>query len=186
MKNLLFVLVFVLGTFIHSTAQDSLSLSLPKPHQTSLITFSYVAGSNSEGDALTYYHFPKQDFKGWYFPYSLSLQNISVKAGNISQFNFINSSPNFFLPGISAMKNVSDNFWLNLGLQIPISAESVTDPYGKILTHGIIGVSPVQEIFLMPRTTYGLIIGLGIFERFTNAYKYQNDVGLRVELGLKF
>ena len=186
MKIFLLGILLLLGNFIHLTAQDSSTVTLPKPHQTKLLTFSYLIGSYSEGDALTYYHFSKKDFKGWYFPYSLSLQNVSVKAGNISTFSFVNSSPNFFVPGISAMRNISDNFWINLGVQIPMSAENVTDPYGKLLTHGIIGIAPVQEIFLIPRTTYGLIIGVGVFERFTNAYKYQNDVGLRVELGLKF
>ena len=188
MKSQLLGLLFILSGFVGLKAQDSttINLKLPEVHRISMFSFSYKTGMYSNGYGLSYYRFPKTDVKGWYFPVSLSLENISVKSGNFSQLNFQTSPLNFFLPGISACRNISDNFWINIGLQVPMSTEQLADVYGKVITHPIIGLAPVQEIFIIPRTPYGIIFGIGIYERITNSFIYQNDIGIRAELGLKF
>jgi hypothetical protein len=191
MKNKLLVLTFIIGTFFDLAAQDSTALSFNVPsNQNNLLSLSYKTGSHSNGYAFTYYHFLKGNFKGWYFPYSLSLENISVMANGISELNaYPTPAPNFIVPGISAMKNIATNLWINFGLQIPLGVEVYNNPSSLVsqnIYHPIIGLAPVQEIFFIPRTTYGLIAGIGVFERISNAYKYQNDIGLQLELGLKF
>ncbi len=191
MKKILLVLAFIISSFCELAAQDSTALSFnAQVNPNNLLSVSYKAGGHSNGYAFTYYRFIKGDFKGWYFPYSLSLENISVMANGISELNgYPTPGPNFIVPGISAMKNVGTNLWINIGLQIPLGVEVYNNPSSLVsqnIYHPIVGLSPIQEIFFIPRTTYGLILGVGIFERITNAYKYQNDIGLQVELGLKF
>ncbi|MCX6181482.1 MAG: hypothetical protein NT150_06115 [Bacteroidetes bacterium] len=187
MKSKFICFVLMLSGLAQLNAQDStISINLPSAHRIGMFSLSYKTGMYSNGYGFTYYRFPKADVKGWYFPLSLSVENISVKSGNFSQLNFLTSPLNFFMPGISACRNISDNFWINLGLQIPLSTEQLSDVYGKTITHPIIGLAPIQELFIIPKSTYGIIFGIGIYERISNSFIYQNDVGIRAELGLKF
>jgi hypothetical protein len=188
MHKYLLTSILLFGGFFYATAQDTtvIAATLPTDHRMSMISFSYKSGVNSDGYGLSYYRFPKHNYKGWYFPFSFSVENISVKAGNISQLNFQTSPLNFFLPGIAACKNFSDNVWFNFGLQIPISSEQLQDVYGKPVTHPIIGLAPLQQVYIVPRSTYGIFFAIGIYERITNAYSFKDDVGVRAEIGLKF
>ncbi|MFM7024110.1 MAG: hypothetical protein ACKOXB_14150 [Flavobacteriales bacterium] len=187
MRSFLLALVLIAGSSFNLQSQDSTNLQFQlQAKRISLFNFSYKTGKHSNGYGLSYFHFPKQNHGGWYFPYSISVENISVKYGSFSQLNFQSSPLNFFLPGIHAFRNIGDYLWINIGMQVPISAEQVSDIYGKVSTHAIIGVAPMQQIFIIPRTPYGLVFGIGFYEKFTNSYVYQDDVGVRAELGLKF
>jgi hypothetical protein len=45
---------------------------------------------------------------------------------------------------------------------------------------------PSQGIYFIPKSKIGITLGLGVYEKLLNSKVYNNDIGVKLEIGIKF
>ncbi|MDD4713085.1 MAG: hypothetical protein WC108_04835 [Bacteroidales bacterium] len=158
----------------------------PSEKWINLITFSKRYGVHATGWAIQYYGYVLQNGSKWIIPCYLGLENFDLNSEYISQFDYQSVNMNYYLVGISPFRKLNDHLYLNLGLQLIIGSEDLKDYDGYQSTHSIFGVAPSQGIYIIPKSNFGITIGLGFYEKFLNSEVYKNDLGIKVEIGVKF
>jgi hypothetical protein len=159
------------------------SVRIPKEY---LLTFSNSQGINATGFAFSFYSYTNRDGKGWVFPWIFTIDIMNIKPAYFAQFNFQSAKLNYYMAGISAFKKINDYFWLNLGLQLPIGSEELTDFSGHKTDNFIIGIAPTQGIYLISKSKVGIILSLGLYEKLITSEVYKIDIGIKAEIGIKF
>jgi len=151
-----------------------------------LITYSKKYGVHAIGWAIQYYGYIFQNDSKWIIPCYFGLEDFDFNSEYISQFDYQSVNMSYYLVGISPFRKLNDHIFLNLGLQLILGAEDLIDYYGSQSTHSIFGIAPSQGIYLIPKSNFGITIGLGIYEKILNSNVYKNDLGIKIEIGVKF
>jgi hypothetical protein len=151
-----------------------------------LITFSKRYGLHATGWAIQYYGYILQNDSKWIIPCYFGLENFDLNSEYISQYDSQSVNMSYYLVGISPFRRLNDYIFLNLGLQLILGTEDLIDYYGYKRTHSIFGVTPSQGIYIIPKSDFGLTIGLGVYEKILNSEVYKNDLGIKMEIGVKF
>ena len=81
---------------------------------------------------------------------------------------------------------LSEKFFLNLGVQFHYGQEELQDFSGNQINRTIFGISPSQGVYFIPKSNFGLTVGVSVFERLLSSKVYKNDFGVKLELGIKF
>ncbi|MDP4277846.1 MAG: hypothetical protein Q8914_09465 [Bacteroidota bacterium] len=89
--------------------------------------------------------------------------------------------------GLSGFRNLKDDFYLSLGMQLPVGWErySYADE-SKRHTHLLAGVGTEERIFYMSPNKVGLILGVGLYQQLMSSRLYTVDMGLNFDVGIKF
>lgn len=151
-----------------------------------LITYSKRYGVNATGWAIQYYGYILQNGSKWIIPCYFGLENFDLNSEYISQFDYQSVNMSYYLVGISPFKKLNDHLYLNLGFQLILGTEDLIDNYGYQSTHSIFGIAPSQGLYFIPKSAFGITIGLGIYEKIINSEVYKNDLGIKIEIGVKF
>jgi hypothetical protein len=159
-----------------------------KPSQKwiNLITYSKKYGVHATGWAIQYYGYVLQNGSKWIIPCYFGLEDFDFNSKYISQFDYQSANINYYLVGISPFRRLNDLLYLNLGLQLILGTENLIDYYGLQSKHSIFGIAPSQGIYIIPKSDFGITIGLGIYEKLLNSEVYKNDLGIKIEIGVKF
>jgi len=88
--------------------------------------------------------------------------------------------------GICPFRRLNDYLFLNLGLQLIIGEEELTGFGGNQSTNTIFGIAPSQGIYFIPKSKVGITLGIGLYEKLLTSKIYQNDYGIKFEVGIKF
>jgi len=150
-----------------------------------MLTYTNTQGINATGFAISFYSYSNKDRNGWIFPWGLSVDITSIKPGYFKQFNFQSAKLSYYMPGLNAFKKLNDYFWINLGLQIPVGSEILTDFNGNKTDNIIFGVAPTQGLYFIPKS-FGIIFGIGVYEKLLTSKVYKSDIGFKAEIGIKF
>jgi len=155
-----------------------------------LITGHGAFGTNAEGWGLSYYGFKTKRRGGWFLSYSASFDRYTVDPGLITRKGFNSLDLNYGKVGVGLMRRVGEDFHFALNALIPIGTEKLTQTLasGSILESNniILGLEPQQCFYFITKSKVSLVLGAGIFERFTTSKVYNFDIGLRIEAGIKF
>jgi hypothetical protein len=150
-----------------------------------MLTYTNTQGVNATGFLISFYSYPNKDRNGWTFPWIISVDILSIKPAYFDQFNYQSAKLNYYMPGISAFKKINDYLWFNLGMQIPIGSEELTDFNNNKSDNMIIGLSPTQGLYFIPKST-GITFGIGLYEIVMTSEVYKSDMGFKAEIGIKF
>lgn len=151
-----------------------------------LITYSQRYGVHSNGWSVQYYGYNLRNTSNWTIPILFGFEGFTIHSDYFSQFDYQAVNMSYFLAGISPLYRLDDNLFLNFGMNIIFGEEQLTDYYGKESSNTFIGFSPSQGIYFIPKSKVGITLGLSIFEKILSSEVYKNDVGLKLEIGLKF
>ena len=147
---------------------------------------SFLAGNKGNGWNLTYYFADLLITSG---PISIPLtagvdviHNLKTEEANSYQTSEIYYSK----IGLEAFYPLNKYFWLNGGVQIPLGTEKLADLDGNESETTIIGLSLTQSLRVMSSEYLGVSFAVGFFEQITTSKVMPYNVGVRVEVGVKF
>ncbi len=81
---------------------------------------------------------------------------------------------------------MNDFLFLNLGVQLIVGEEELQDSGGKESNRSLFGISPSQGFYFIPESKAGLALGISVYEKLMSSKVYKNDIGVKLELGIKF
>ena len=151
-----------------------------------LITYSQKYGIHANGwEIQGYGYFLKNDSK-WILPITYGIEDFKINPDYFSQSGYQSARMNYYMVGISPLRKLNDYLYVNIGLQFLLGSESLVDYYGNGSTNEIFGIAPSQGFMFIPKSKIGICIGVGVQEKLLTSAFYQNDIGLKLEIGLKF
>lgn len=165
---------------------DSSAYIKPSRKWINLITYSQKYGVHATGWVLQYYGYVLQNDSKWIIPCSIGLEGLNLNSEYFSKYDYRSVNMNYYLVGISPFRKLNNCFYLNLGLQLIGGTEQLTDYDGSQHVNSIFGVAPMQGLYYIPKSDFGLTIGLGIYEKLLTSEVYKNDLGIKLEIGVKF
>lgn len=151
-----------------------------------LITYSQRYGLHAKGWAVQYYGYNLKNTSKWSIPIIFGIEGFEIYTDYFSQFDYHSVKMSYFLAGISPFYKLNDKFFLNLGLNIVFGEEKLKDFYGTESSNTFFGFSPSQGIYFIPKSKFGLTVGISVYEKLLSSEVYKNDLGLKLELGIKF
>lgn len=151
-----------------------------------LITYSQHFGLHAKGWSAKYYGYNLKNTSNWAIPIVFSIEMFYIYAASLSDFNYNSVSMSYFMFGISPFYKLNDYIFLNLSGQFLFGSETLGSYYEDEKTNSIFGFLPSQGIYFVPKSKVGITVGLGIYEKFLTSEVYKNDIGLRLEVGIKF
>jgi hypothetical protein len=148
-------------------------------------TISVLAGINGSGWTATYYLNSLYASNHIYIPLTASVEymdNITTSEANKYQ------APSLYYAKIGAevFYPINKYFWLNGGVQLPIGTERLADSNDNATETVIAGICLTQSIRVMSSQYDGVTFAVGAFEQVISSRVQPFNVGLRVEIGIKF
>jgi len=133
----------------------------------------------------------------WTYPISIRLSSSKSYNDNNMKAGYKDWSQSLSYWGISAYRNIKDNWYLSLGGHVPLGWEryrfngedgvhELENPDDKRHFHLLAGLNAEERIFYMSPNKVGLIMGCGFYQRVMNSKVYTVDAGFSLEIGVKF
>ncbi|MGI6756523.1 MAG: hypothetical protein ACOX32_01225 [Bacteroidaceae bacterium] len=157
-----------------------------------LITYSQNYGMNADSWSLQYYRFFLRDISRWSFPVTFAIERFTIHPDYFAQFNYRSASMSYYSIGINPFYRLKDNLilkdnlFINIGANIIIGEEKLTTFSGVESYNIFFGLAPSQGIYFIPKSKIGITLGLGVYEKLLNSKVYNNDIGVKLEIGIKF
>jgi len=151
-----------------------------------LLTYSRKYGTHASGWSLQYYGFNLKNTSKWIIPVVFGLEGFNIDSEYFSQSDYYSVNMSYLLAGISPFYKLDKNIYLSLGAQIIYGQEELQDLYGKETISSFWGLAPSQGIYFISESDFGLIVGLSAYEKILSSKVYKNDIGIKLELGIKF
>jgi hypothetical protein len=186
-KLLLFLLVVFSSLSIYGQDDwlDDISINFRKWN--SLLTFTKNFGFNFPGWGLTHYGYINGNESEWMVPWVLSFENYQLISESSEESYFRKKGAFNLGIGVAAFKKLNGKSHLNFTFLIPIEGRSSPElGRNKDFEDYLLGLYMTQGIFFVPESDFGITFGVGIFERFLRSDHYRNDVGFKIEIGIKF
>jgi hypothetical protein len=152
----------------------------------SLITYSQRLGMHANGWSVQYYGYNLRNTSKWSIPIVFGIEGFKISTDYFSQFYYQSVNMSYFMAGISPFYKLNDNFFLNLGVSLIFGQEELVDFYGAKSSNTFFGFSPSQGIYFIPKSKVGLTLGISVYEKLLSSKVYKNDLGLKLEIGIKF
>lgn len=151
-----------------------------------LITYSQRYGVHANGWSVQYYGYNLRNTSKWAIPIVFGIVGFEIHTDYFSQFDYQSVNMSYFLAGISPFYKLYDNFFLNLGTNIIYGEEELINFYGTESSNTFFGFSPSQGVYIVPKSKVGLTLGLSVYEKILSSKVYKNDIGIKLEIGIKF
>lgn len=160
-----------------------------------MLTYRQTLGFIENGYNLSYYGYFVTK-KEWTYPISIRLSGSTDYNRDNARPGYKDWSQSLSYWGLSAFKNLRDNWYLSLGGHIPLgweryryngeNGEAEESPDHKRHFHPLIGLNVEERLFYMSPNKVGLVLGVGFYQRLMNSKLYTVDAGFSLEVGMKF
>lgn len=157
-----------------------------QPRINTMISFRRDDGIDANGFGISYYRFPEQENAKWIVPLHVTLEYLEFDFWPDEQPDYNEITYSYSKVGLSAFRNMGKNFYFNIGGAIILGNEILEGDWGAKEENFIVGMEANQGIYYIPKSKFGIMFGIGVYERFLSADVYDNDFGYRIELGIKF
>lgn len=151
-----------------------------------LITYSQRYGRHANGWSVQYYGYNLRNTSKWAIPIVFGIEGFEIHTDYFSQFGYQSVNMSYFCAGISPFYKLNDNFFLNLCANIIYGEEELININGTESSNTFFGFSPSQGVYFIPKSKVGLILGLSVYEKILSSEVYKNDLGIKLEIGIKF
>ncbi len=151
-----------------------------------LVTYSQQFGVHAKGWSIQYYGYAFTDKARWFIPMVFAIESFDIDQNYFDQSGYYSADMSFYNIGVSPFYKLSDYFYLNLGLKILLGQEDLKEFNGNETNRFIFGVHPSQGIFFIPKSRFGITMGVSVYEKLLTSRVFENDLGMKLELGIKF
>ncbi|SHF99104.1 hypothetical protein SAMN05444274_11722 [Mariniphaga anaerophila] len=151
-----------------------------------MITYSQRLGVNATGWSVQYYGYHFRSSLRWYIPIVFGIESMTIDQEYFDRSGYQYLNMNYFNAGISPFYKLNDVFYLNLGAQIIFGEEELQDYRGQESDRSFFGIAPSQGIYFIPKSKFGVTVGISAYEKLMTSKVYKSDIGLKFELGIKF
>ncbi|MBN1184085.1 MAG: hypothetical protein JXB49_17455 [Bacteroidales bacterium] len=151
-----------------------------------LITYSQRYGLHADGWSVQYYGYNLRNTSKWTIPILFAIEGFTIHTDYFSQFDYQSVNMSYFMAGISPFYKLNDNFFLNLGANIIFGEETLTEFNASESSNTFFGFSPSQGLYFIPKSKVGITLGLSVYEKLLSSKVYKNDIGIKLEIGIKF
>lgn len=148
-----------------------------------LLTYSQKYGIHANGWSVQGYGYILKNDSKWIIPLLYGIEYFRIDPDYFSQSGYQSARINYYMIGIGPLRKLNDYFYANIGFQFLIGTESVGD---NSITNPVYGIAPFQGILFIPTSKFGICVGVGLYEKLLTSEFYQNDMGVKLEIGLKF
>ncbi|MEX1189620.1 MAG: hypothetical protein WED33_10205 [Bacteroidia bacterium] len=160
----------------------------------SLLMANAAFGTNAEGWGGSYMGFSTKQRRGWMIPFHVAADRITidpslfVRAGYDDKFNLRFT---YFKLGSGGIKRLGEDFHFVFGINAIGGREELLtiDQINNTTTISsglVFGGEASQSFYFISRSKLGFFLGAGLYERLLSSPVYRNDIGLKIEAGLKF
>lgn len=143
-------------------------------------------GMNSRGWGIMYMGYMYESEKKWFVPFSLAFDQLEIDFDPTSIVNLQGASLFYIQPGVSFIRYLGRNFFINLSIQVPLGRETIAYTYGEWERNSIIGIAPSQGIWFTPKKKFGIDLGITCFQKLLTSQIYPRDFGVQFHAGFKF
>lgn len=157
----------------HTVVVDTTAFVRETNKWLSMITFSRMFGITSNGWSVQYQGYNIVGSTRWSIPIVFGVESFLVYPEYIST----NSTLTYMKAGISPIYRITDKIHLNLGCNIL---------YGNTGDDVFFGFNPSEGIYYVPKSKFGIVVGLGLYQKLLSTTLYTGDVGVKLEIGIKF
>lgn len=151
-----------------------------------LVTYSQRYGVHAKGWSVNYYGFLLRNTAKWMVPVAFGVEGSDINQDYFDRSGYSYLKMSYMSAGISPFYKLNENVFLNLGAQLLFGEEELQDFSGRVSSHTIVGIAPSQGIYFMPRSKFGFVAGISVYEKLLSSKVYKNDIGVKFEIGLKF
>lgn len=151
-----------------------------------LITYSQRFGIFAKGWSVQYYGYNLRNTSKWSIPVIFGIECFDIDPDYFYEFGYSAVNMSYFLAGISPFYKINDVIYLNLGLNLIYGEEELINYNGTGRSKVFFGLSPSQGIYFIPKSKIGITLGLSIYEKLLSSEVYNHDVGIKLEIGIKF
>ena len=151
-----------------------------------LVTYSQRYGLHADGWSIQYYGYNINNTSRWSIPITLSVEGFKIHPDYFYKSDYYSVNMNYLLAGISPFYKLTNTIFLNFDLNVAFGEEKLKDTYGTENSHILLGLSPAQGIYFIPKSKVGLTLGLSVYEKSFSSKVYKNDLGIKFVMGIKF
>ena len=151
-----------------------------------LITYSQKYGVHAYGWEIQGYGYLLKNDSKWILPITYGIEVLKIDFDYFIQSGYQSVRLNYYMVGISPLRKLNDYFYAKMGFKLLLGSESLATYNGSGSENTIFGLAPFQGILFIPKSKIGICIGFGLYEKLLSSAFYQNDIGLNLEVGLKF
>lgn len=158
-----------------------------------LLMANAAFGTNAEGWGGSFMGFSTRQRRGWMIPVHIAADRITidpslfVRAGYDEKFNLRFT---YFKIGSGGIKKLGEDFHFIFGINAIGGIEELNknneDQTNTISSALVFGGEASQSFYFISRGKLGFFLGAGIYERLLSSPVYRNDIGLKIEAGIKF
>jgi len=151
-----------------------------------MVTYSQKFGIHAKGWSVQYYGYNQKNTSRWAIPILFGIEGLNIDPEYFSQSDYQSLSMNYGSIGISPFYYLNEIFLVNLGVNVIYGEELLTDYYGEEKNYPFYGFTPSQGISYVSKSKVGLTVGISIYEKLLTSKVYKNDLGVKLEIGIKF
>lgn len=151
-----------------------------------ILIYQKTEGINASGFRINYLQNKKSMWKDWLIPLSFGFSRNKINRNRIEKKGFYDVDINIISIGYTGFRPIKNNLYLNLSLNATLGNERLTEIDLSNKKRFIFGTSPSQSIYFIPKSKYGFVFGIGVYEIIQTSKVYSLDIGLRFNIGIKF
>ena len=153
-----------------------------------LVLLSKFYGINSEAVKVHAYsnNNRKIPAREWIFPWAIGLEQSEIKKKVFSETNYKSYSSMYFSIGRNGFKHFRNNIFFNGMLSIGLGNEKLTSFSNEKTNQFLFGLEASQGLLFIPKSQFGLVLGLGVFEKVFTSKIYSFDAGIQITAGIAF
>ena len=92
----------------------------------------------------------------------------------------------YFSIGRNGFKHFRNNIYFNGMLSIGLGNEKLTSFSNEKTNQFLFGLEASQGLLFIPKSQFGLVLGLGVFEKVFTSKIYSFDAGIQITAGIAF
>ena len=151
-----------------------------------ILLYQKTEGINASGFRFNYLQNKKSIWKDWLIPLSIGFSHYKIDRDRIEKKGFHDVDINGISVGYTGFRPIKNNLYLNLSLNATLGNERLTEIDSSNSRRFIFGTSPSQSIYFIPKSKYGFVFGIGVYEIIQTSKVFSFDIGLRLNAGIKF
>lgn len=140
-------------------------------------------GRYANGYLISYYAGMLYSYNRLSFPYILSVEFVDNYKSKESR-KYITDNSYYAKIGTEMFYMLNRHLWFNLGFQVPVGSEKLSDLNYNSISSFLIGASTSQGLRYMSNTQLNVSIGVSFFQQVLTSKIQPFNYGLRFELGL--
>lgn len=157
------------------------------PNWKRILVVQKTEGLNTSSVGFKFLENTRKTWKGWLVPLGIGIHQTRIRNSTLKRRDIRDASVGSISLGYTGFRRLQENLYLNVSLNIALGSERIYYlDSDSINDRFIIGTAPNQSIFYIPKSKYGFVASVGLYEKLLSAKTYTFDIGLLVNLGFKF